>query len=136
MEAAFGDWKWLGSLGKYQMNMVSLEISERVLQFLESMPPDELLQRAGELWRTGHGTSMTYSRKVFIPLTQLCRDVCGYCTFAKTPKEVAKPYLSPEDVLAVARADETAGCREALFTLGDKPELRYAAAETGGTSVR
>jgi FO synthase len=118
------------------MNMVSLEMSERVLQFLESMPPDELLQRAGELCRTGHGTAMTYSRKVFISLTQLCRDVCGYCTFAKTPKEVAKPYLSPEDVLAVARAGERAGCREALFTLGDKPELRYAAAETGGTSVR
>lgn len=60
---------------------------------------------------------MTYSRKVFIPLTHLCRDVCGYCTFAKAPREVASPYLSPDEVLAIAHAGEKAGCREALFTL-------------------
>jgi FO synthase len=110
------------------MNMVLPEEPERLLGFLESMPLAELLQRAGDLRRAGHGTSMTYSRKVFIPLTHLCRDVCGYCTFAKTPKEAAKAYLSPEDVLAIARAGERAGCREALFTLGDKPELRFKAA--------
>ena len=78
--------------------------------------------------RAGHGNVISHSRKVFIPLTQLCRDVCGYCTFAKTPREVEKPYLSPDNVLAIARAGENAGCREALFTLGDKPELRYGAA--------
>jgi len=71
---------------------------------------------------------MTYSRKVFIPLTQLCRDVCRYCTFAKAPRRLASAYMSPDEVLDVARAGAAAGCKEALFTLGDKPELRYAAA--------
>ncbi len=71
---------------------------------------------------------MTYSRKVFIPLTELCRDVCHYCTYAKTPRRLANVYLSAEQVLAIARAGQAAGCHEALFTLGDKPELRYRAA--------
>ena len=71
---------------------------------------------------------MTYSRKVFIPLTQLCRDVCHYCTFAKAPRAARAPYLAPDEVLAIARAGAAAGCTEALFTLGDKPELRYRAA--------
>ncbi|HZZ36230.1 MAG TPA: 5-amino-6-(D-ribitylamino)uracil--L-tyrosine 4-hydroxyphenyl transferase CofH [Caulobacteraceae bacterium] len=74
---------------------------------------------------------LTYSRKVFIPLTQLCRDVCHYCTFAKAPRRLASAYLSPDEVLAIARAGAAAGCKEALFTLGDKPELRYAAARQG-----
>src|SRR3546814_726871 len=65
---------------------------------------------------------------VFIPLTKLCRDVCHYCTFATTPSDVGKAYLSREEVLEIARAGERAGCREALFTLGDRPEARYAAA--------
>ncbi len=67
---------------------------------------------------------------MFIPLTRLCRDVCGYCTFATTPRRVATAYLTPDEVLAIARAGRAAGCHEALFTLGDKPELRYAAART------
>ncbi len=71
------------------------------------------------------GTRITYSPKVFIPLTMLCRDRCGYCTFAKAPARLASPYLSPEEVLAVARAGVTAGCSEALFTLGERPEARY-----------
>jgi radical SAM domain protein, CofH subfamily len=71
---------------------------------------------------------MTYSRKVFIPLTRLCGDVCHYCTFATTPSRVEAPYLSVQDVLKIARAGATAGCKEALFTLGDAPERRYAAA--------
>jgi FO synthase len=71
---------------------------------------------------------VSYSRKVFIPLTELCRDVCHYCTFAKTPHRLAEPYLAPEAVLAIARAGEEAGCKEALFTLGDQPEKRYSAA--------
>jgi FO synthase len=70
----------------------------------------------------------TYSRKVFIPLTQLCADVCHYCTFAKAPRELAHAYLSPEQVLEVARRGAAQGCKEALFTLGDAPERRYAAA--------
>ena len=65
---------------------------------------------------------------MFIPLTQLCRDVCHYCTFAHPPRPGEPVYLDAEEVLAIARAGAEAGCHEALFTLGDKPELRYAAA--------
>jgi len=71
---------------------------------------------------------VTYSPKVFIPLTTLCRDVCGYCTFARPPRRGQRAYLTEDDVLAIARAGAAAGCREALFTLGDKPELRYKVA--------
>jgi len=110
------------------MEMISPVESNQLLAALEAMPLQELLGRARDLRLEGHGNLVSYSRKVFIPLTQLCRDVCGYCTFAKTPKQVARPYLMPEEVLAIARAGEAAGCMEALFTLGDKPELRYAAA--------
>jgi len=65
---------------------------------------------------------------VFIPLTKLCRDRCGYCTFAQPPARLESPYLSPEEVLAIARSGARAGCHEALFTLGERPELRYPAA--------
>jgi FO synthase len=71
---------------------------------------------------------VTYSPKVFIPLTKLCRDVCHYCTFARPPRKGQRAYMSVDEVLAVARAGAEAGCHEALFTLGDKPELRYRAA--------
>lgn len=74
------------------------------------------------------GSVVTYSRKVFIPLTTLCRDVCHYCTFAKAPREVRSPYLSRDEVLTIARTGVEAGCREALFTLGDRPEALYTAA--------
>ena len=76
----------------------------------------------------GHGHVMSYSRKVFIPLTKLCRDVCHYCTFAQPPRRCDAAYLTPEQVLEIARAGAAAGCKEALFTLGDKPELRYRVA--------
>lgn len=75
-----------------------------------------------------HGLGVSYSRKVFIPLTRLCRDVCAYCTFARAPSKSEPHYLSPDDVLAIARAGAAAGCKEALFTLGDQPEARYRAA--------
>jgi len=91
-------------------------------------PLDALMEDAARLRDAGHGTRVSYSRKVFIPLTRLCRDTCRYCTFAASPGQVPAPYLSPGEVLAIARAGRAAGCREALFTLGDKPELRYAAA--------
>jgi FO synthase len=91
-------------------------------------PVPELMARAARLRDSGKGALVTYSRKVFIPLTELCRDVCHYCTYAKTPRRVGQVYLSPEQVLDIARAGQAAGCREALFTLGDKPELRYRAA--------
>jgi FO synthase len=74
---------------------------------------------------------LTYSRKVFIPLTQLCRDVCHYCTFAKAPRRLGAAYMSPDEVVEIARQGAAQGCKEALFTLGDKPELRYAAARNG-----
>jgi FO synthase len=88
----------------------------------------KLMAEAARLRDEGHGRLISYSRKVFIPLTRLCRDVCHYCTFAEAPTAGHTPYLTPDEVLAIARAGEAAGCTEALFTLGDKPELRYAAA--------
>ena len=78
---------------------------------------------------------MTYSPKVFIPLTMLCRDRCGYCTFAKAPARIAEPYLIPDEVLAIARAGAAAGCHEALFTLGERPEERYPVAARGWPST-
>ena len=93
-----------------------------------NMPIDTLMASATQIRDDGHGRLVSYSRKVFIPLTELCRDVCHYCTFAKTPKKIDAPFLSPEQVLEIARAGQVAGCKEALFTLGDKPELRYAVA--------
>ena len=85
-------------------------------------------REAAQLRDAGHGPLISYSRKVFIPLTQLCRDVCSYCTFAQAPRPGKRVYLTADEVLAIARAGQTAGCTEALFTLGDKPELRYKAA--------
>jgi FO synthase len=91
-------------------------------------PLDELCARACDIRDRTHGRLVTYSPKVFIPLTKLCRDVCGYCTFAGPPRRGERVYLELEQVLEVARAGAAAGCREALFTLGDKPELRYRVA--------
>ena len=92
---------------------------------LLAAPLDELLAEARRL---RPGPLVTYSPKVFIPLTTLCRDVCGYCTFARPPRRGERAYLTEEEVLAIARAGAAAGCREALFTLGDRPELRYRVA--------
>ena len=75
-----------------------------------------------------HHNVITYSKKVFIPLTHLCRDVCHYCTFAKTPKRIVSPYMPVDEVLELCREAAALGCQEALFTLGEKPELRYKAA--------
>ena len=81
--------------------------------------------RDAGLREAGRPGTVTYSRKVFIPLTRLCRDRCHYCTFATTPAKVDAPYLSLDEVLAIARAGAAAGCKEALFTLGDRPERRW-----------
>lgn len=84
-----------------------------------------LLAEARRLSRAAHGSLITFSPKAFIPLTHLCRDVCGYCTFARPPKKGERAFMTAEEVLAVARAGAAAGCSEALFTLGEMPELRY-----------
>ena len=102
---------------------------------LVEAPAVELLPVAESLTLAGFGETVTYSRKVFIPLTQLCRDVCHYCTFAKAPRHLKGAYLTAEEVLAIARAGKAADCKEALFTLGDKPEARYAAARTALDAV-
>ena len=91
-------------------------------------PLEDLCAEARSLRDEGHGRLVTYSPKVFIPLTKLCRDVCHYCTFARPPRRGERAYMTVDEVLGVARAGAAAGCREALFTLGDKPELRYRAA--------
>jgi FO synthase len=87
-----------------------------------------LIARAGLFRDEGHPSIVSYSRKVFIPLTKLCRNVCHYCTFAETPKKKQRAFLTLDEVVAVAERGAAAGCREALFTLGDKPELRYRGA--------
>src|SRR5262245_471778 len=93
---------------------------------LPATPLDELMAEARAVRERTRGRLVTYSPKVFIPLTKLCRDVCHYCTFARPPRRGERAYMTIDEVLA--RAGERAGCREALFTLGDKPELRYRAA--------
>jgi FO synthase len=93
-----------------------------------ALPLDMLMAQAAALRDREYGSIHTYSRKVFIPLTHLCRDVCAYCTFARPPKSGEAVFLSREEVLAIARAGAAAGCTEALFTLGERPELRYRAA--------
>lgn len=108
-------------------SVVSLSDLRAPMQLLDA-GLDSMLTEARASTLGVHGVKVGYSRKVFIPLTRLCRDICHYCTFATSPRKVAAPYLTPEEVLAIARAGERAGCKEALFTLGDKPELRYAAA--------
>jgi FO synthase len=97
---------------------------------LLQMPLVELMALARSVRDEAHGRRVTYSPKVFIPLTMLCRDRCGYCTFAKAPARLTSPYLTPDEVRAIARAGREAGCHEALFTLGERPELRYPLART------
>ncbi len=95
---------------------------------IEAAPLDGLMAEAAGMRDVAHGRNVSYSRKVFIPLTKLCRDVCHYCTFAVRPRAGKSAYLSPQEILDIARAGAAAGCTEALFTLGDKPEARYSAA--------
>ncbi|HEY3143029.1 MAG TPA: bifunctional FO biosynthesis protein CofGH [Acidimicrobiales bacterium] len=95
---------------------------------LLELPLGTLTERARAIRDRRSGTRVTFSPKVFIPLTKLCRDKCGYCTFAQPPARLEAPYLTPEEVLAIARAGARAGCHEALFTLGERPEDRYPVA--------
>ncbi len=95
---------------------------------LTGLPSAELIARAAAVRDAAHGSRVTFSPKVFIPLTMLCRDRCGYCTFAQPPARLDAPYLDLDDVLVLARRGASAGCHEALFTLGEAPEERYPAA--------
>jgi FO synthase len=99
------------------------------IEALVDEPLETLIARASRLRDFGHGALVTYSRKVFLPLTQLCRDVCHYCTFAKAPRHVSQPFMAVDEAVATAAAGAKRGCKEALFTLGEKPELRYNAAQ-------
>lgn len=120
-------------LPREQAVLARLERGERpdhgeALGLAKSTNLEWLMSEASKLRIEGFGHTLTYSRKVFIPLTQLCRDVCHYCTFAKTPKSLASPYMRLDEVLDIARQGAETGCKEALFTLGERPEERYAAA--------
>ena len=109
--------------------MTDLTTAPSTARDLLLLPLDELMARARSIRDARHGRRITYSPKVFIPLTMLCRDKCGYCTFAKAPAHIDAPYLRADEVLSIASAGARAGCHEALFTLGERPELRYPAAQ-------
>jgi 7,8-didemethyl-8-hydroxy-5-deazariboflavin synthase CofG subunit len=99
------------------------------LALMQETPLPALLEAAATVRDRFKGHSVSYSRKVFIPLTHLCRDYCGYCTFRADPQAGVQPYMMPEDVLSVAEAGRRAGCKEALFSLGDQPELIFPEAK-------
>ena len=101
---------------------------EEACALAEATDLDSLVATASALRDQGHGRVVSYSRKIFIPLTHLCRDVCHYCTFARPPRKGETAFMTREQVLEIARAGAAAGCKEALFTLGDQPERRYRVA--------
>jgi FO synthase len=98
------------------------------LRLADATDLDALMQEAAALRDAAHGAIVTYSRKVFVPLTHLCRDVCHYCTFARAPRDVGAAYMSVAEAVALCREGARLGCQEALLTLGDRPEARYPAA--------
>jgi len=104
------------------------DVDHALLADIASASLQDLMAEAGAVRTQAHRTRVTFSPKVFIPLTMLCRDRCGYCTFAKAPARLAAPYLERDEVVAIALAGRDAGCHEALFTLGERPELRYPVA--------
>src|SRR5579862_1661549 len=99
------------------------------LALMEEGPLEALLETAAALRDRVKGRTVSYSKKVFIPLTHLCRDYCGYCTFRADPEAGVRPYMLPDEVLAVAEAGRRAGCKEALFSLGDQPERVFPEAK-------
>jgi len=103
--------------------------SEQALLLMKRAPLSVLCEAASAVRNRSKGRSVSYSRKVFIPLTHLCRDYCGYCTFRADPRPGVTPYMLPEEVLAVAEAGRRAGCKEALFSLGDQPERVFPEAK-------
>ncbi|MDA0370677.1 MAG: 5-amino-6-(D-ribitylamino)uracil--L-tyrosine 4-hydroxyphenyl transferase CofH [Actinomycetota bacterium] len=112
------------------MSRQSIPVSRPGVSFqhLVDMPLDDVMSEARRIRDRHHGSRVTFSPKVFIPLTMLCRDTCGYCTFAQPPARLESPYLSPDEVLSIAKRGAKLGCHEALFTLGEAPEERYTVA--------
>jgi len=110
------------------MSRQRIPVSDGFHRQLIDTPLDELMATARRIRDEHHGTRVTFSPKVFIPLTMLCRDTCGYCTFAQPPARLESPYLSPDEVVAIAKRGAKHGCHEALFTLGEAPEERYTIA--------
>jgi FO synthase len=102
---------------------------EDALILMEESPLPALLETAAAVRDRFKGSTVSYSRKVFIPLTHLCRDYCGYCTFRADPQAGVPAYMTPDEVLAVAEAGRRAGCKEALFSLGDQPERVFPEAK-------
>jgi FO synthase len=107
----------------------------RLREVLHESPLSALMAESCKLRDAGHGLVQSFSPKVFIPLTRLCQDYCHYCTFSRPLDRHEQAYLKPEEVLAIAREGAAQGCTEALFTLGDKPELRHAAARDALASM-
>src|SRR5579862_4694328 len=103
--------------------------SEQALLLMKRVPLSVLCEAASAVRNRSKGRSVSYSRKVFIPLTHLCRDYCGYCTFRADPRPGVTPYMLPDELLAVAEAGRRAGCKEALFSLGDQPERVFPEAK-------
>lgn len=103
-------------------------LAREQINALSHVPLDALMHAAARRRDGAFGSLVTYSRNVFIPLTHLCRNVCHYCTFAQTPARIGAAYMSIDEILTVARSARDMGCKEALFTLGERPELRYHAA--------
>src|SRR5579862_1103490 len=103
--------------------------SEQALLLMKRAPLSVLCEAASAVRNRAKGRNVSYSRKVFIPLTHLCRDYCGYCTFRADPKHGVAAYMTPDEVLAVAEAGRRAGCKEALFSLGDQPETIFPEAK-------
>ena len=99
--------------------------SEEALNLVQHCELDSLLRIATQLRDQQHGKVISFSKKVFIPLTKLCRDVCHYCTFSREPINIQSCFMRPDEVLKLVQEGEKLGCKEALFTLGDKPEMRY-----------
>ena len=119
-----------GLEGRGASRPISRPISrEDALSLMSDAPLTALLQAAAAVRDRFKGPSVSYSRKVFIPLTHLCRDYCGYCTFRADPQAGVQPYMTPDEVLAVAEAGRRAGCKEALFSLGDQPERIFPEAK-------
>src|SRR5579859_3186267 len=103
--------------------------SEQALLLMKRAPLSVLCEAASAVRNRSKGRTVSYSKKVFIPLTHLCRDYCGYCTFRADPEPGRQLYMTPDEVLAVAEAGRRAGCKEALFSLGDQPEKLFPEAK-------